>query len=195
MVVKRRKLRTVSNMFICNLAAADIAVLTFVIPMTIIVSCYTRICGHLSLSTRLDHVTSSRQRSERNKKVIKMLVVIAAVYALFTLPYHVTWLLGVFGYPNSVAKKLCVLLVIATSAAHPIIYGTLNQDFGKGFKAFFRCVKKGKTHQKTLDEMRVKDRLPNNMLKRVYLVKYKETREGTEFATSEAIVMERVSCL
>ena len=73
-------------------------------------------------------------------QVIKLLVVIAAVYAVFTLPYHVTWLFSVFGYPNSVAKKLC-LLVIATSAAHLIIYGTLNQEFGRGFKAFFRCMK------------------------------------------------------
>ena len=32
MVVKRRKLRTVSNIFICNLAAADIAVLTVNLP-------------------------------------------------------------------------------------------------------------------------------------------------------------------
>ena len=71
-----------------------------------------------------------------------MLVVIAAVYAVFTLPYHVTWLFSVFGYPNSVAKKLCVLLVIATSAAHPIIYGTLNQEFKKGFQAFFRFTRK-----------------------------------------------------
>ena len=66
-----------------------------------------------------------------------MLVVVAVVHAVFTLPYHVTWLFSVFGYPNSVAKKLCVLLVIATSAAHPIIYGTLNQEFGRGFKSFF----------------------------------------------------------
>ena len=73
-----------------------------------------------------------------------MLVVIAAVYAVFTLPYHVTWLFSVFGYPNPVAKKLCVLLVIATSAAHPIIYGALNQDFGKGFKSFFRFMRQRK---------------------------------------------------
>ena len=32
MVMKRRKLRTVSNLFICNLAAADIAVLTVNLP-------------------------------------------------------------------------------------------------------------------------------------------------------------------
>ena len=89
-----------------------------------------------------------------------MLFVIAAVYALFTLPYHVTWLLSVFGYPNSVAKKLCVLLVIATSAAHPIIYGTLNQEFARGFKAFFRCLKQEKAYEKSL-ETRVKYRVPN----------------------------------
>lgn len=124
-----------------------------------------------------------------------MLVVIAAVYALFTLPYHVTWLLGVFGYPNSVAKKLCVLLVIATSAAHPIIYGTLNQDFGRGFKAFFRCLKQGKAEQKTLDETRVKNRVPNEMHKGAYLVKCKKTREGMQFATNEANIKEMVSCL
>ena len=85
-------------------------------------------------------------------QVIKMLVVIAAVYAVFTLPYHVTWLLSVFGYPNFVAKKLCVLLVMATSAAHPIIYGTLNQEFAKGFKIFFRCAKGTKRYKVAKEE-------------------------------------------
>ena len=33
---------------------------------------------------------------------------------------------------------------MATSAAHPIIYGTLNQEFAKGFKTFFRCAKETK---------------------------------------------------
>lgn len=84
-----------------------------------------------------------------------MLVVIAAVYAVFTLPYHVTWLLSVFGYPNFVAKKLCVLLVMATSAAHPIIYSkysTLNQEFAKGFKVFFRCAKETKRYKLAKEE-------------------------------------------
>lgn len=85
-------------------------------------------------------------------QVIKMLVVIAAVYAVFTLPYHVTWLLSVFGYPNFVAKKLCVLLVMATSAAHPIIYGTLNQEFAKGFETFFRCAKETKRYKHAKEE-------------------------------------------
>lgn len=46
-------------------------VVQFVIPMTIIVCCYTLICGHLNSKTRLDHLTctSTRQRSDRNKKV------------------------------------------------------------------------------------------------------------------------------
>ena len=123
-----------------------------------------------------------------------MLVVIAAVYALFTLPYHVVWLLGVFGYPNSVAKKLCVLLVIATSAAHPIIYGTLNQEFGRGFKTFFRCLKQEKTHQKKLDTS-VKNRLPIETPKGASLEKLKETRKGMQFAANVAHVKEMISCL
>ena len=38
----------------------------FVIPMTIIVSCYTLVCNHLNSSTRLDRIISTKQR---NKKV------------------------------------------------------------------------------------------------------------------------------
>lgn len=41
-------------------------VIQFVIPMTIIILCYTLICSHLNTSTRLDHITSTKQR---NKKV------------------------------------------------------------------------------------------------------------------------------
>lgn len=44
-------------------------VVQFVIPMTIIVSCYTLICSHLHSSTRMDLLTSTQQRSDRNKKV------------------------------------------------------------------------------------------------------------------------------
>ena len=70
-----------------------------------------------------------------------MLVTIVVIHAAFTLPHHITWLLSVFGHPNSVAKKLCVLLVIALSAAHPIIYGTLNKDFKRGFRSYVQCFK------------------------------------------------------
>lgn len=40
----------------------------FIIPMTIISSCYILICNHLHSSSRLDHLTSTKQR---NKKVRK----------------------------------------------------------------------------------------------------------------------------
>lgn len=57
-------------------------VIQFVIPMAIIVSCYTLICGHLSSSTRLyPGFTSSKQRSDRNKKV-KLYLVQSDIYHL-----------------------------------------------------------------------------------------------------------------
>ena len=68
-----------------------------------------------------------------------MLIVMVVVYALCTLPWHITWLLSVYGYSNSVAKKICVLLVISLSATHPIIYGALNKDFGSGFRKYTHC--------------------------------------------------------
>jgi len=126
-----------------------------------------------------------------------MLIVIAAVYALFTLPYHVTWLCGVFGYQNSVAKKLSVLLVIATSAAHPIIYGTLNQEFAKGFIAFFRCLKstkQGKIRQKAF-ETRVKNRTLNEKCQVSCPVALRENGDELQPAKNEGIVLDLVTCL
>lgn len=126
-----------------------------------------------------------------------MLIVIAAEYALCTLPYHVAWLCGVFGYPNSVAKKLCVLLVIATSAAHPIIYGALNQEFAKGFKAFFRCLKtkQGETHQNTFAKFRVKNRKQNLTHRLALPVTSKENGDGLKLARNETIAHDIVTCL
>ena len=69
-----------------------------------------------------------------------MLVVIVVVYAVCTFPWHVTWLLSVYGFSNSTAKKICVLLVMSVSAAHPIIYGTLNQDFARGYRKYAHCI-------------------------------------------------------
>ena len=127
-----------------------------------------------------------------------MLIVIAAVYALFTLPYHVTWLCGVFGYPNSVAKKLCVLLVSATSAAHPIIYGTLNQEFAKGFKAFFRCLKTKQGEQPrqgTFDKSRVKNRTQNGTRGVACPVTLRKSGDELLNAKNEANVWDIVTCL
>ena len=129
-----------------------------------------------------------------------MLVVIAAVYALFTLPYHVTWLFSVFGYPNSVAKKLCVLLVIATSAAHPIIYGTLNQEFGKGFKAVFRCLKQRDDYEIPLDTRKQTNMTQhglNGKYKVNHHVKWRVIYGGKQLAiaSDKETVNEMVSCL
>jgi len=46
-------------------------VVQFIIPMTIIISCYILICNHLHSSSILDHITSTKQRNKkvRNKNV------------------------------------------------------------------------------------------------------------------------------
>ncbi|XP_022781684.1 neuropeptide Y receptor type 2-like [Stylophora pistillata] len=171
-------------------------VVQFIIPMAIIVCCYTLICGHLNSKTRLDHLprTLNKKRSDRNKKVIKMLVVVAAVYALFTLPYHVTWLFSVFGYPNSVAKKLCVLFVIATSAAHPIIYGTLNQEFNKGFKAFFRCLRQKEDDEYQMDN-RIATRRLNEKCSHTYQVRGRDIRQGKQRENHEEVEAQLITCV
>lgn len=75
-----------------------------------------------------------------------MICAIVAVYILLTLPYHITWQLRTFGIKNALAKKFSVLLVTATSASHPIIYGALHKEFAPGFKAFLRRSKRARRH-------------------------------------------------
>ena len=45
-----------------------LSVVQFVIPMTIIASCYILICSHLNSSTRLNDITSTKQRNEKVRK-------------------------------------------------------------------------------------------------------------------------------
>jgi hypothetical protein len=73
-----------------------------------------------------------------------MICIIVIVYIALTLPYHITWLMSTYGYKNSLAKKFSVLILTATSASHPIIYGALHQEFALGFKAFLRCSRKAR---------------------------------------------------
>jgi hypothetical protein len=52
--------------------------------------------------------------------------------------------MSTYGVKNSLAKKFSVLILTATSASHPIIYGALHQEFALGFKAFLRCSRKAR---------------------------------------------------
>ena len=74
-------------------------------------------------------------------QAVRMIFTIVIVYILLTLPYHIIWQLNTFGIKNALAKKFSVLFLTATSASHPIIYGTLHQEFSRGFKAILRCSK------------------------------------------------------
>lgn len=90
-------------------------------------------------------------RREQNARVVKMFAVVVAVFAIFTLPNNVRWLLTDFGNYSHYKHKhiisfICVMCTYANCLANPIIYGTLSKDYKNHFLhilTFGRC---GRTH-------------------------------------------------
>lgn len=77
-------------------------------------------------------------RGEQNARVVKMFAIVVAVFAIFTLPNNVRWLLTDFGnYSEYEHRKiisfLCVTCTYANCLANPIIYGTLSRDYKSHF--------------------------------------------------------------
>ena len=132
-----------------------------------------------------------------------MLSVIVIVYATFTLPYHVTWLLSQYDINNSLAKQFCALLVIAMSATHLVIYGTLHEDFAKGFRAYLlRCNRN--YHEKMsqyldsmpeLENAKISRRISNALLRRTKKTLSSSEDGVTDYSTAGRYFRESIERL
>ncbi|XP_028414100.1 somatostatin receptor type 2-like [Dendronephthya gigantea] len=120
-------------------------IIQFLLPTIVMVVLYIKV-GMILRATRFKlRRLGLLQNRNRHKKTIRMICIIVIVYIALTLPYHITWQMSTYGIKNALAKKFSVLVLTATSASHPIIYGALHQEFAQGFKAFLRCSKKART--------------------------------------------------
>ncbi|XP_022079422.1 tachykinin-like peptides receptor 99D [Acanthaster planci] len=118
----------------------------YCVPLSILAMCYTVIGVKLWRSGVLGEYIPSRARHIKAKrKVVKMIIVVIAVFATCWLPLHVYQLLP---YMNDAAYQrsysLHVYLAIWTLAMsssmyNPFIYCWLNERFRAGFKRVFRC--------------------------------------------------------
>lgn len=78
------------------------------------------------------------------RKIIKMLFLVVALFALCWLPYMINKLLNIFPpSPGYYAPDLFVFvgnfLGLLNSVANPIVYAVLNKNFRKAFKNALRC--------------------------------------------------------
>ena len=77
-------------------------------------------------------------RREQNTHVMKMFAVVVTVFAFFTLPNNVRWLVDDFGnhsqYPHKdLISFLCAMCTYFNCFANPIIYGTFSKDYKASF--------------------------------------------------------------
>lgn len=92
-----------------------------------------------------EQTSQSKAKDLLNKrKIIKMLFLVVALFALCWLPYMINKLLNIFPpRPGYVAPDLFVFvgnfLGLLNSVANPVVYAVLNTKFRKAFKNALRC--------------------------------------------------------
>ncbi|EDO49911.1 predicted protein, partial [Nematostella vectensis] len=120
-------------------------VLFYALPLTIIAALYAVIMFRLwRRQTPGQNSTSNQSNKERtNKKVLKMLITVVAVFALCWLPLYVRMFL-VFLQPSNFPCGLpyhldfiTLFLGHANSSINPYLYVVFNENFRKGFKTIF----------------------------------------------------------
>ena len=118
----------------------------FVIPLTAITFAYTMVGIELKRGgRRTENRTLERTRSEESKKVIRMLVVITAAFAIFNLPTSIMWLINDFsstkisGFNDIIA--FFNLLDFGNAAVNPCIYLACNEDFRREFCRYLNKMK------------------------------------------------------
>ena len=115
-------------------------------PLTIITVLYTAIVVELWRGNSITfRCKTNRQEVEKsNRKVLKMLVTVLVVFALFWLPVYI------FQFMFYVANKTCTVSGLiqfigyffcqATSAINPLIYAFFSENYKSGFKDCLRAM-------------------------------------------------------
>ncbi|EDO34678.1 predicted protein, partial [Nematostella vectensis] len=129
-----------------RLYQAELLLLTYIIPLCIILFTYIKIRARLqeSIQLRLQIRQQSGFRrndhfNEKNFKALKILTPIVVVFALTMLPYNIYRFADIFfdtsGFRYMLLFfKFCVVAFICNSSANPVIYTLISDEFRKAFK-------------------------------------------------------------
>lgn len=138
-----------------KLYQAETVLLTYLLPLGIILFTYLRIRGRLHESVALHSQIRRESRSpsashgkarcasERNYKALKVLTPVVVVFAVTMLPYNVFRIIDIFLDTSRFEYlllffKICVLCFVCNSSANPLIYALFSEEFRKAFKWHMR---------------------------------------------------------
>ena len=121
----------------------------YFLPLMFICVCYSRVGLRIWAQRKSTECKQSfRQSRKRNERVVKMLITVTAVFALFWLPLYVIQFFIYFA-PSFVQrherlvvnylKPISQLLGSATSAVNPLIYCYFSVQFRQYIHHLLRC--------------------------------------------------------
>ncbi|XP_053105463.1 kappa-type opioid receptor [Hemicordylus capensis] len=113
-------------------------VFAFIIPVLIIVVCYTLMILRLK-SVRL--LSGSREKDRNLRRITRLVLVVVAVFIICWTPIHIFVLVEALGdVPHSTAAVssyyFCIALGYTNSSLNPILYAFLDENFKRCFKDF-----------------------------------------------------------
>lgn len=148
----------------------ELFVLTYMLPISIILFTYVKIRARLRESIQLRHQirrqsgllnkTDKNTFNEKNFKALRILTPVVFVFVITMLPYNIYRVVDIFIDTSGIKYmliffKMCVLAFVCNSSANPVIYALMSGEFRKAFKWHLRyCVSKplNKTNMFSLAE-------------------------------------------
>ncbi|XP_001368764.1 kappa-type opioid receptor [Monodelphis domestica] len=113
-------------------------VFAFVIPVLIIIVCYTLMILRLK-SVRL--LSGSREKDRNLRRITRLVLVVVAVFIICWTPIHIFVLVEALGNTSHSTAALssyyfCIALGYTNSSLNPILYAFLDENFKRCFRDF-----------------------------------------------------------
>ena len=113
-------------------------VFAFVIPVLIIIICYTLMILRLK-SVRL--LSGSREKDRNLRRITRLVLVVVAVFIICWTPIHIFILVEALGNASHSTAALssyyfCIALGYTNSSLNPILYAFLDENFKRCFRDF-----------------------------------------------------------
>lgn len=150
-------------------------ILFFVLPMTIITVLYVLIAIKLRRSSMLtttvskrhhvpgmlNHVDSSRGKTNAQRNVIRMLVAVVVAFFICWAPFHAQRLLAVYAQSSSSEPEDTIVIIYTTltyvsgvfyylsTTVNPLLYNIMSNKFREAFKSMLPkyCIRKFSSHK------------------------------------------------